>query len=35
MAPVDGEELKQFLPMNVAAEAAIDPEGPEWYRSRK
>src|ERR1700691_5527839 len=22
MAPVDGEELKQFLPMNVAAEAA-------------
>jgi len=35
MAPVDGEELKQFLPMNVAAEAANDPEGSESNRSRK
>jgi hypothetical protein len=35
MAPVDGEELKQFLPMSLAAEAAIDPEGSESNRSRK
>jgi hypothetical protein len=35
MAPVDSEELNQFLPMDVAAEAAIDPEGSESCRSRK
>jgi hypothetical protein len=35
MAPVDGEDGKQFLPMNMAAEAAIDPEGSESCRSRQ
>jgi hypothetical protein len=35
MAPVEGEELQAVPANDLAAVAAIDPEGPEWYRSRK
>jgi len=34
MAPVDGEELHAVLANDMAAEVAVDPEGPESYRSR-
>jgi hypothetical protein len=34
MAPVDGEELQAVLANDIAAEVAVDPEGPESYRSR-
>ena len=34
MAPVDSEELPAVLAKDIATEVAVDPEGPEPYRSR-